>query len=330
MTQMDRYLLKTLIKSVLGVLLVLLVLDLVAEGSSEASKTYGKSALLPFIQQLIHELPQKISLYLPAALLLGSLLGYGQHASHNELTLLQASGCSQWRIVRSGLGFALVAGFIALLIQEIAPKTPPHSASKALWLLDGETIVHIERQEDHTLHHVHLYQANPLTLTHIERATWQNNTWQLQNAYQSTLSQNERSSPKPITTWQSALTPEHIAKLGHPEYATRLREQHELIQLLKHYHQDSQREQLHYFQQLSYPLTTLTMLLLALPFAFGHSRLGGQGLRLLIGILLGLGYYLVQGVLTNLTLLLQWSVWVAVLFPNVLFASYPLWRLRQQ
>ena len=61
------------------------------------------------------------------------------------------------------------------------------------------------------------------------------------------------------------------------------------------------------------------MVLLALPFAFGSNRSGQQGTRLVIGILLGVAYYVISGVIANLALLLHWPPLLGATLPIFLF-----------
>lgn len=327
MNLIDRYLFKTLLQSALGTLVVLLILDLVADISSTGNKIKYTQSLGGLLLDFAQTLPSTIQLYLPAAVLLGSLLGLGHHANHQELTLLQASGCSQWRLVRSGIYLALLLAVGSLLVQEFAPKPKPES-DKALWLFDGEQMVHIGKIEGNTLYDLNFYRAQPLSIAHAQSALWDGTTWQLNAGQRQTLSHTKRHPPESFSQWQSALSPEDLQLLSQQDQTLNLRDQHRLISLLERANLNPHHAQIQYLQQLTAPLTLLTMLLIALPFAFGHSRFGGQGARLLMGILLGLAYYLVQGISNNLSALLGWSPWVAVLVPKVLFLAYPLYHLR--
>lgn len=326
MPLIDRYLFKTLLQSALGTLAVLLVLDLVVDISGNSNKINHAQTLVELLLDFAKTLPSSIQLYLPAAVLLGSLLGLGHHANHQELTLLQASGCSQWRLVRSGIYLALLLAGGGLLVQEFAPKPKPES-DKALWLFDGEQMVHIGKIEGNTLYDLYFYRAQPLSITHAKSALWNGSAWQLHAGQRQTLSHAERLPPESLSLWQSALSPEDLQLLSQQHQILSLRDQQRLIELLHRANLYTHHVKIQYLQQLTSPLTLLTMLLIALPFAFGHSRFGGQGARLLMGILLGLAYYLIQGMLNNLSALLGWSPWTAVLVPKILFLAYPLYHL---
>ena len=91
-----------------------------------------------------------------------------------------------------------------------------------------------------------------------------------------------------------------------------------------------EHESLKLWQRLLTPLTTAAMVLLALPFAFGSSRSGQQGTRLVTGILLGVAYYVISGVIANLALLLHWPPLLGAALPILIFTVPPLILLTRQ
>ena len=101
--------------------------------------------------------------------------------------------------------------------------------------------------------------------------------------------------------------------------AETLRELHTLTRFMAANGLNHHQESLKYWQRLLTPLTTAAMVLLALPFAFGSNRSGQQGTRLVIGILLGVAYYVTSGVIANLALLLHWPPLLGATLPILLF-----------
>ena len=91
-----------------------------------------------------------------------------------------------------------------------------------------------------------------------------------------------------------------------------------------------QQQSLKLWQRLLTPLTTAAMVLLALPFTFGNARSDQQGTRLVTGILLGVAYYVISGVIANLALLLNWPPLLGAALPILIFTIPPLILLMRQ
>ena len=64
-------------------------------------------------------------------------------------------------------------------------------------------------------------------------------------------------------------------------------------------------------------LAVIALLMLALPFAYLQSRAGGMGLKLFLGVMLGVGFYFMNGLFSNLGVLNTWPPWLAVSIPSL-------------
>jgi lipopolysaccharide export system permease protein len=81
--------------------------------------------------------------------------------------------------------------------------------------------------------------------------------------------------------------------------------------------QNANRYELALWKKIVYPVAIIVMLMLALPFAYLQSRSGGIGLKLFLGVMLGVGFYFMNGLFSNLGLLNTWPPWVAVSIPSL-------------
>jgi lipopolysaccharide export system permease protein len=81
--------------------------------------------------------------------------------------------------------------------------------------------------------------------------------------------------------------------------------------------QNADRYALALWKKIVYPLAIIVMLMLALPFAYLQSRAGGIGLKLFLGVMLGVGFYFMNGLFSNLGLLNTWPPWLAVSIPSL-------------
>jgi lipopolysaccharide export system permease protein len=81
--------------------------------------------------------------------------------------------------------------------------------------------------------------------------------------------------------------------------------------------QNASRYELALWKKIVYPVAIIVMLMLALPFAYLQSRAGGIGLKLFLGVMLGVGFYFMNGLFSNLGLLNTWPPWLAVSIPSL-------------
>ena len=84
---------------------------------------------------------------------------------------------------------------------------------------------------------------------------------------------------------------------------------------------------------MTYPLAAPVMLLLALAFAYRPPRVGGAGGRLLLGILLGLGFHLSNRLFSQFAQLLDWPAPLSASAPTLVFAlaaGLAIWRMERR
>lgn len=88
---------------------------------------------------------------------------------------------------------------------------------------------------------------------------------------------------------------------------------------LKENAQNANRYELALWKKIVYPLAIIVMLMLALPFGYLQARAGGIGLKLFLGISLGVGFYIMNGLFSNIGLINTWPPWLAVSIPSIVF-----------
>ena len=94
---------------------------------------------------------------------------------------------------------------------------------------------------------------------------------------------------------------------------------------------DTRTYRLAFWSKIIAPLTNLAMLFIAMPFVFGPQRTAGFGQRLVIGVFIGLIFYLLNRMLGNLVLLYDFPPWFGAGLPTLLFfaaGTYTLRRIR--
>ena len=350
MTRFDRYLLRTITATSLIALAFLLAVDYIVQISVDADDLgQGSYTLAVLLLQLLLVLPQKLLLYAPAAILVGTIMGLGQLSAQNEIAVVRAAGISRLRLARAGIAFALIVGVLNIINGEtLAPQLADRSRllrsqalgepadtgpAQGIWLKQQNTIIHIGAlNADGSLARLRSYQndAEHITIREADRATWDAPDWQLENPRGwSTSADKTETIPAPAR-WQNGATPQALHALAAINSAETLRELYTLTRFMAANGLNHEHESLKLWQRLLTPLTTAAMVLLALPFAFGNNRSGQQGTRLVTGILLGVAYYVISGVIANLALLLHWPPLLGAALPILIFTIPPLILLVRQ
>ena len=75
------------------------------------------------------------------------------------------------------------------------------------------------------------------------------------------------------------------------------------------------------------PEAALVMMALAMPFGFIHDRMGGASARIFMGVMLGVGFHLLNGLFSNLGMINAWPPFMAALTPSLIFLAAAAWLL---
>jgi len=349
---LDRYLAASIITStalVLGVLLVFFSLIQFVDALSDVGK--GDYQLADAMRYVLLSLPRQTVEVFPMAALLGTTLGLSALAVDAELVAIRAAGVSVLRIVGAAVKVGLVLAVIAVLAGEFLVPETERMAEQGrttalkvpikqqndfgLWLRDGSAYVHVgEVLPDLTLLQVDIYQFDEkdrLRLqTSAERGHLDGKQWRLTDVSESWLGQNRVQSRRvPEQEWGSALTPDLLSVFAvRPEALSVLH----LYRYIRHLEQNKQNTgpyALAFWQKLIAPLATVVMMVLAIPFVFGQQRSGGIGARLLMGIVLGLAFFVVSRGFGYFGLLYGIPALIGAALPVLLFFGLALAMLRR-
>ena len=85
-----------------------------------------------------------------------------------------------------------------------------------------------------------------------------------------------------------------------------------------------------YWEKLFMPLSTVVMLFLSMPFIFGKHRSANLSKRLLLGLSIGIGFFIVASILPNLGMVLGIQPLINVLLPHILFIVLGKYLLEYQ
>jgi lipopolysaccharide export system permease protein len=353
MSILDRYISRHILSGISLVLLILVGLftlfTLIDEISEIGKYKYG---LWQAIQYVLLSTPRQIYDLFPTALLLGSLLSLGTLANNSELTVMRAAGISILRIIGSVLRMGMLLTFGAMLLGEtLAPYTDElakdlridaQSASQqryfqgrdGFWARDGQSFINIRSiLSENSFGNVSLYEFAEHRLTAMIRAKtayYHDAQWTLQQVEKTQFTpQQVTLEHLPELTWHAILNPELVKiVILRPDKLSSLDLYH-YIQYLQRNNQRSAEYELAFWRRISYPLTGATMIFLAVPFVFGSLRSVTIGQRILMGALLGIGFYMTNQIAGNMGLVYEFNPLLSAFLPPLLCLGVAIFLMRR-
>jgi lipopolysaccharide export system permease protein len=316
---LNRYIFKAITGATGLVMLILLALGGFVDFISQLEDVGdGDYDLLMAIQYALLKLPRLAAGMLPASALLGSLLGLGALASGSELMVMRASGISANRmavsVARVGLALAIFGGVIG---EFVAPQMDLYArqmkatarsggadiAGSSAWVRSGDVIFNIRPSLDGTDYGgVYAYRLSERAqLIGIGRgeSVQTGGEWSIKNYRES------RMSGKGIEI-STDFDLDKLAGLKDLLSITAVRESSltgaklwAYVQYLEANGLDSDKYQVALWSRVSSLVGILAMCVLALPFVSGPLRSAGAGARMLIGALIGIGYFFLSATLKD-------------------------------
>ena len=92
--------------------------------------------------------------------------------------------------------------------------------------------------------------------------------------------------------------------------------------------QETERFKIAFWKKLIDPLAIFVLMALALPFAYLHTRSGGVSLKIFIGIMIGVGFMLINTLFAHVGLLSALPAFVTAIAPSALFLLLAFFALR--
>ena len=353
----QRYVMRETLAAVFLVLLAFLALfsffDLINE-----LRNVGKAYELGHaILTVALNLPGFIYELIPIAALIGSLYALSTLARHSEITVLRASGLATGELL---LTLFRVAGLLALLTFFVGEALVPFSErvgneirakalsgavaqqgfSSGLWVKDGRSFINIRRvTPDSDLRELRIYKFdsnNALeSVVDAEEGHFDaSGFWQLNNVSRTTLSGDvARVEHLPSMPWTSAVTPSLLSVLMVAPGRMTLVDLVSFTRHLSENRQQTERYEIAIWKKLIYPLTAFVMVALALPFGYSHNRVGGVSLKIFAGVMLGILFYALNGLFSNLGIINSWPPFASATAPSAMFllaAAVMLWWVERR
>jgi len=353
-----RYLARELYGAVLLVLVAFLGLfaffDLLNELDS-----IGKNDGYQLTQAAIYVamlLPGRVYELLPVCVLIGALYALTTLARHSEITVMRAAGLSTRTMLQSlaVLGLPLVlmtfvfGEYIAPPAERAAQQwrltatssTVSQDLRSGLWVKDGNRFVNVRiMMPDRTLKNVRVYEFDKNfaleAISEAQEGRYEaGKGWRLRDvALTRFFGDHTEVAQVESLYWVSDLTPDVLSVLMVVPERMSVGALYAYVRHLKENAQQANRYEIALWKKFTYPLAALVMLALALPFAYSHDRMGGVSVKVFGGIMLGVGFHLLNGLSSNLGVINSWPPLVAAVTPAALFmlaAAAMLWRVERR
>jgi lipopolysaccharide export system permease protein len=340
---LNRYIAKSVMIATLLVVVVVVGLTFFISLLGELKDIgVGDYGFMQAVEHVMLGLPYNVYQLFPMLALVGSVMGLGILSSNRELIVMRASGVSLRQIVIAVTGAALILILIATVLGEyIAPqskyladkrKDSAQSFGQAVatttgvWIHEGNNFLHIDKV--YGLEHlegVTRYEFNNthqlIAAYHAKRIVYQQGKWQLSDEVKTMFGRDRTVSQSAKTgTWNLTLNP-NLLNVGviSPEQMSLPN----LIRYSRHLVENKSQASnflFEFWKRLFQPLMTLIMILLAVPFVFGSPRSVTMGWRIVLGVIIGFIFYMLNALLGQLSVVFQISPMMSALLPVLLFA----------
>lgn len=349
---LDRYIAKTVLAAIGLVTLLLAGLQIFILFVNQLDDLgRGDFGIIQGSYYVLLQMPYQVYLFFPMASLLGCLIGLGMMANHRELIVMRAAGMSIARITLAVFKASLLLIFLVTAFGEtLVPRLAYHgnnikmqalSAGQALrtahgvWMRYQNDFISIGAvMPDNSLRFVQQYRFDDnhqmVMARQIDFIDYQNGIWQAHNINETYLGEFQTTTKTmPTMIWDVAVKPSLLNISGDEPDEMTLPELHQYLRAQQRNHQNALNYQLAYWQRIFQPLTTVVMMIIAIPFVFGPLRSSTMGAKLLAGAVVGFGFHIVNRFLGPVSQVLQWPPLVAALGPTLIFALVGVYLMRR-
>ena len=352
MNYLDRYIFRSIIVTTLLVLLLLLSLQTLVgfvfelEAVGRGNYTISLAALYVLLK-----IPGHLYEFFPSAVLIGSLLGLGALASNSELVVMRTSGVSTWRLLSSVLQTGLFLAVIVTLIGEYwAPKAELYSqqmrltaqsknvslkSKEALWVRNGQRYINVQKVLPGViLRNVTVYEYEQENLQRVIHADLvrplPDDSWQLNNLTYTEVTANS-SSQRTVEReiWRDLIDRSLFDLLSVKSRSQSASYLYNYVNYLKKNQLDSKNYELEFWRRISVPFSIIVMLTLSLPFVFQSNRSSKMGQQLVIGIILGVVYILVENLVGRMGLVYGLPPFASAFLPPLAFLAMAAYGIRR-
>jgi lipopolysaccharide export system permease protein len=335
---------------VLAILLAVFSLFVFVEEVEEVGS--GRYTFWTAAEFVLLTLPARFVVLSPFIALLGSIVALGGLANGRELLAMQAAGISHYQIAGAVMLVGLVFMVIVASFEEYVTPTldqyahvsrslalsdsQVYQGKQGLWFREGTRYIRIKTLKYGEIpQDIDIFEFNHkgemVAYLFAEEADVRNpQKWILKNITKKVI-HGPRVSEETLSSieWDSPFNREEMLLLTLPASSLAPSDLFRYIEILQRKNQNVLRYQLAFWEKIFMPLKTGLMIIVALPFAFGPLRSASAGKRMMLGGMIGIGFYLTTEILEHLGILFGASAFVTTLIPflAIVLATGIIWRV---
>ncbi|KTD65064.1 LPS export ABC transporter permease LptG [Legionella shakespearei] len=349
---LDRYVAKTVLSAIGLVTLMLAGLQVFIlfvnqiDDLGKADFGIAQAAVFVFLQ-----MPYQVYLFFPMASLLGCLIGLGILANNSELVVMRAAGMSIGQITGAVLkASVLIILLVTTLGETVVPRMSYYASdykasalsggqalrtAQGVWLRYGNDFISIGLiLPDNVLQAVYQFRFDELhnlqLAREIREARYVDNSWVAYDVKQTSFTPDHTKVDRFASLpWDVPVKPQVLKISGTDPDEMTLHELNRYLREQKRSQQNAQSYKLAFLQRIIQPLTTVVMMVLAIPFIFGPLRSSTMGSKLLVGAVVGFGFHIVNRFFGPVSMVFQWPPELAAIGPTLVFALLGLYLMRR-
>ena len=296
-------------------------------------------------------LPGIFVTFFPVAILIGGVISLGSLARGSEIVVLQSLGLSRLQIAFSSLKSLIPLMALVLCLGEfVVPQLETYAETQysvyasggkmsvsrsGIWLREGNSFIGIRAMlSDGSLADIVRYDTDGDKLIAKSRAVsgrYENGSWSMQKVYKVAEGKDRlKITFVPKERWQLNLNPERVDVIKNIDKTLTIKGLVDYIGYLEDNNQLSSYFRLQLYEKLMQPVIMVVMLFLALSTVFGPLRSMNMGTRILAGIALGFGYYVLNQIVAPLSLVYGIPPLIGASMASVVFGGLAVVLLRRK
>lgn len=352
MKTLERYIAVTIFKATgLITLIITGVLFLLTLLTELKNIGYGDFGIFPALAFVFLRLPTLVYQFSPLLLLLGSIVGLSMLYTHREIVVMRTAGFSIVQLIKTVLITAVVLVSVLAIIGELIG--PPLSSvaeiykdneenagqavvtSKGVWFHVDNNFIHVQHvvnkqllegvttyQFDDQHHLLASYYANSLAYKH--------NKWRMYEVAKTTLFNDHTVSTNyDELPWEVRFNPNlfSIGVIDAEEMS--LAKLATFANYLKHNNLQAQEYEYNFWQRIFQPFSSLIMIMLSIPFVLGALSSATVGWRILIGLMVGFAFFIIDAFLGELCIVYQLPAFFAAAIAPIVFVVLSVLLMRR-
>jgi lipopolysaccharide export system permease protein len=345
---LDRYIVRTILGGVgmwMALLMSLGALFLfIGEQEDIGVGNYTAADALLYV---LLNLPEQAWQLMPIAALIGSLMGLGSLARGSEITVMRATGISPFRLALGAQIAALIlivisvglGEFLGPQLQQAAKHIKAFSkfsdvtfgGGGGAWVRDGNLILNAARQSgERQFGGMTVFELSPdhrlRAIGHAARATaGATDEWLLRGYTESRFARDRvLTRPAGERRLESSVSAGFLGLAVDDPHEMQITTLWRLIRYFQANSLDARPYLFAFWSRIARTVAIMFAVLLPVPFVLGSLRSAGAGTRIAIGLLLGIGFFLLQRLIESGTLVFDLNPAILAWLPTTLMAVVSL------